>query len=86
LPNETLVFLLGSRYCETDKLADIAWRHFGSSPRGWRRVQAICDFVCGHLTFGYEHARATRTLLKPIKSVSASAAISPISRSLSAAA
>jgi len=61
LPNETLVFLLGSRYCETDKLADIAWRHFGSSPRGWRRVQAICDFVCGHLTFGYEHARATRT-------------------------
>ena len=40
LPNETLVFLLGSRYCETDKLADIAWRHFGSSPRGWRRVQA----------------------------------------------
>jgi len=61
LPNETLAFLLGSRYCETDKLADIAWRHFGSSPRGWRRVQAICDFVCGHLTFGYEHARATRT-------------------------
>ena len=51
----------GSRYCETDKLADIAWRYFGSSPRGWRRVQAICDFVCGHLTFGYEHARATRT-------------------------
>ena len=51
LPDETLVFLLGSRYCETDKLADIAWRHFGSSPRGWRRVQAICDFVCDHLTF-----------------------------------
>jgi len=61
LPDETLVFLLGSRYCETDRLADIAWRHFGSSPRGWRRVQAICDFVCDHLTFGYEHARATRT-------------------------
>lgn len=61
LPNETLIFLLGSRYCETDKLADIAWGHFGSAPRGWRRVQAICDFVCDHLTFGYEHARATRT-------------------------
>jgi len=26
LPNDTLVFLLGSRYCETDKLADIAWQ------------------------------------------------------------
>jgi transglutaminase-like putative cysteine protease len=61
LPNDTLVFMLGSRYCETDKLCDIAWQLFGSSPRGWRRVQAICDFVCNHLTFGYEHARATRS-------------------------
>jgi transglutaminase-like putative cysteine protease len=61
LPDETLLFLLGSRYCETDKLADIAWSHFGATPHGWRRVQAICDFVCDHLTFGYEHARPTRT-------------------------
>jgi transglutaminase-like putative cysteine protease len=61
LPNESLLFLLASRYCESDKLADIAWAHFGSSPRGWRRVQAICDFVCDHLTFGYEFARSSRT-------------------------
>jgi len=61
LPDETLLFLLGSRYCETDRLADVAWHHFGSSPRGWHRVQAICDFVCDHMTFGYEHARSTRT-------------------------
>ena len=61
LPNDTLIFMLGSRYCETDKLSDIAWQLFGSSPRGWRRVQAICDFVCNHLTFGYQYARATRT-------------------------
>lgn len=61
LPDETYIFLLGSRYCETDKLSDIAWRIFGSCPPGWRRVQAICDFVCDHITFGYHHARATRT-------------------------
>jgi transglutaminase-like putative cysteine protease len=61
LPNEVLVYLLGSRYCETDKLSEIAWGLFGSTPRGWSRVQAICDFVCGHLTFGYQYARATRT-------------------------
>jgi transglutaminase-like putative cysteine protease len=61
LPVEYLIYLLGSRYCETDKLGDIAWAHFGSTPRGWRRVQAICDFVNGYLTFGYEFARATRT-------------------------
>jgi transglutaminase-like putative cysteine protease len=61
LPSDVFAFLLGSRYCETDKLGDIAWSLFGASPRGWRRVRAICDFVHGHMSFGYEHARATRT-------------------------
>ena len=61
LPDKTLVFLLGSRYCETDLLSDAAWRLFGQSPTGWGRVQAICDFVHQHIQFGYEHARATKT-------------------------
>ena len=61
LPAETLVYLLGSRYCETDRLSDIAWSLFEKTPPGWARVQAICDFVHNHITFGYEHARATKT-------------------------
>ena len=61
LPEETLLFLLGSRYCETDRLSEIAWNLFGSTPTGWGRVQAICDYVHGHIAFGYEHARMTRT-------------------------
>jgi transglutaminase-like putative cysteine protease len=61
LPSETLQFLLGSRYCETDILSDEAWRLFKDTPLGWQRVQAICDFVHNHITFGYEHSRATRT-------------------------
>ena len=61
LPAETLQFLLGSRYCETDVLSEEAWRLFKDTPLGWPRVQAICDFVHNHLTFGYEHARPTRT-------------------------
>ena len=61
LPAETLVFLLGSRYCETDRLSDVAWELFGKTPPGWARVQAICDFVHHHITFGYQHARPTRT-------------------------
>jgi transglutaminase-like putative cysteine protease len=61
LPDDVLLFLLGSRYCETDLLSDIAWRQFGNAPFGWGRVQAICDFVHGHLRFGYAYARATRT-------------------------
>lgn len=61
LPAETLQFLLGSRYCETDLLSQAAWDLFGQTPEGWPRVQAICDFVHQWITFGYEHARATRT-------------------------
>jgi len=61
LPVENVLFLLGSRYCETDRLSDEAWRLFAHTPLGWPRVQAICDFVHNHITFGYEHSRATRT-------------------------
>ena len=61
LPESTLVYLLGSRYCETDQLSETAWQHFGNGPTGWARVQAICDFVHQRITFGYEHARRTRT-------------------------
>ena len=61
LPAETLQFLLGSRYCETDLLSEIAWKLFGTTPEGWSRVQAICDFVHAHVTFGYEHACETKT-------------------------
>jgi transglutaminase-like putative cysteine protease len=61
LPEETLVFLLGSRYCETDRLSPISWPLFTHAPMGWGRVQAICDFVHKHVTFGYAYARSTKT-------------------------
>lgn len=61
LPAETLLFLMGSRYCETDRLSDIAWNLFGSAPTGWDRVQAISDYVHQHITFGYQYARATKS-------------------------
>jgi transglutaminase-like putative cysteine protease len=61
LPTDSILFLLGSRYCETDRLSQIAWDLFGHLSPGWSRVQAICDYVHDRITFGYEHARATRT-------------------------
>ena len=64
LPEESLVFLLGSRYCETDLLSETAWSLFGDAPTGWDRVQRVCDYVNRHITFGYEHARATKTALQ----------------------
>lgn len=61
LPVETLEYLLPSRYCEVDRLSDIAWKLFSQSPFGWGRVQAICDFVYAHVQFGYDFARPTKT-------------------------
>jgi transglutaminase-like putative cysteine protease len=61
LPEETLVFLLGSRYCETDRLSQVAWDLFGKMPEGWQRVQAICDYVHHHIAFGYEYACPTKS-------------------------
>lgn len=61
LPFETLIYLLGSRYCDTDLLSEEAWRLFEATPPGWVRVQAICDFVHTTVSFDYMQASATRT-------------------------
>ncbi len=61
LPPETLLYLLGSRYCEIEELSDVAWDLFGQGPTGWRRVQSICDWVHSHVTFAHESARCDRT-------------------------
>jgi transglutaminase-like putative cysteine protease len=64
LPEETLVFLLGSRYCETDLLSQTAWQLFGGMTPGYPRVQAICDYVHNHIAFDYQNARATRSAVE----------------------
>lgn len=61
LPPETLRFLTASRYCDSDVLAPVALELFGSTKPGWARVQAICNHVHNHLTFGYGFGRATKT-------------------------
>lgn len=61
LPDEVLVYLLGSRYCDTDRLADLAWEMFGATPMGWPRVKAILDFTHEHITFDYSRADSTRS-------------------------
>jgi transglutaminase-like putative cysteine protease len=61
LPDDCLVYLMGSRYCETDRLSQIAWDRFGHIQQGWARVQAVCDFVHGHIAFDYKTASSTRT-------------------------
>jgi transglutaminase-like putative cysteine protease len=63
LPNELLCFLLNSRYCEVDRFSNIAYELFGHITPGWGRVQAICDWVHGKVTFSYPHARPTKSAL-----------------------
>ena len=61
LPDEVVVYMLGSRYCETDRLSQLAWDMFGAVAPGHARVQAICDYVHNHIRFDYMAARSTRT-------------------------
>ncbi|RTL51708.1 MAG: transglutaminase family protein [Bradyrhizobiaceae bacterium] len=61
LPDDVLQYLMASRYCETDRLTDIAWSLFKDTKPGWERAQAINTFVHNHVTFGYEHARPTKS-------------------------
>jgi transglutaminase-like putative cysteine protease len=61
LPDQCILYLLPSRYCETDRLMQLAWSLFKDTPLGWPRVQAICDYVHNHLTFGYQFAAPTKS-------------------------
>ena len=61
MPAESLIYLLPSRYCESDLLSNEAWRLFGHLAPGWSRVQAVCDFVHAHVIFGYEFSHRDRT-------------------------
>jgi transglutaminase-like putative cysteine protease len=61
LPDQVLIYLLGSRYCDTEKLSDLAWSLFGGVTPGWQRVQAIVDYAHQRICFGYQHARSDRT-------------------------
>jgi transglutaminase-like putative cysteine protease len=61
LPTYVLPYLLSSRFCELEKFIGTAWDLFGSTPPGWARVQAVCDWVHQHVAFGYEHARPDKT-------------------------
>lgn len=63
LPHDTLRYLLNSRYCEVDRLSNIAVELFGGVTPGWGRVQAICDWVHAKVNFGYHHARPSKTAL-----------------------
>ena len=79
LPDAALLYLTSSRYCDSDKLSDFAWAHFGKIAGGTARVKAICDFVHGKIRFSYPDARSRAAPAIRSKRAWASAATSPIS-------
>jgi transglutaminase-like putative cysteine protease len=61
LPDEVLVYTLASRYCLTESLSQVAWHLFGTSPPGWARVQAICDWIHANIRYGALHSTPMTT-------------------------
>ncbi|MET0446324.1 MAG: transglutaminase family protein [Pseudorhodoplanes sp.] len=61
LPDDVLIYLLGSRYCDTQKLFDLALAQFDGITDGAQLVQAIVDYAYDRIEFGYHHARNDRT-------------------------
>lgn len=63
LPPEVLGYLYPSRYCPSDQLGRLAIREFGAQPQGYRRVQAICDWVHRHVAFTPNVSRSTTSAI-----------------------
>ena len=61
LPGEILIYTLASRYCLSDTLSDAAVELFGSTPHGWERVQAVCNWVHANVRFDYAASRPDTT-------------------------
>jgi transglutaminase-like putative cysteine protease len=61
LPDNAIQFLLASRYCEVDRMSQMAWDLFGKTPFTWERVRAVMDWVHDRVEFGYPFARSTKT-------------------------
>lgn len=61
LPGEILIYTLASRYCLSDVLSDAAVNLFGTTPLGWERVQAVCDWVHDNVRFDYAATRPDAT-------------------------
>jgi transglutaminase-like putative cysteine protease len=68
LPVELLHFLLSSRYCPSDTIADEAWALFGNAPLGWGRVQAVCDWIHTNIEYKIGSSTPETTALDVLKS------------------
>jgi transglutaminase-like putative cysteine protease len=70
LPSEVLRYLLPSRYCESDRLLNLAMREFGHLPPGATRVEAVCDWINKRVRFqsatSNTHTSALDTIIQGV--------------------
>jgi len=59
LPDDALLFLLPSRYCPSDKMADKAKEVVGDAPRGYAQVERIRAWIHANLEYRYGVSDAT---------------------------
>jgi transglutaminase-like putative cysteine protease len=57
IPSDLLRYTLPSRYCDSDKLMEFAWDHFGQVQNGSERVEAICDWVHTNVQYRFGSGR-----------------------------
>jgi transglutaminase-like putative cysteine protease len=51
LPAEVLPFLRPSRYCQADRVQQLAWREFGQMTPGHEQADAVCRWVRANVEF-----------------------------------
>jgi len=61
LPNHVLHYLLPSRYCESDLISAMAQRTFGNLPRGFSRVEAVCNWIKNNVVYELGSSTASTT-------------------------
>ncbi len=63
LPADVLTYLYPSRYCQSDRLYEVANREFGALPPGYDRVRRICAWVAKHVEFKSNTTNASTSAL-----------------------
>ncbi len=61
LPGEALKYVMASKYCEADRLFPLACREFGQLPGGYRRVQAVCQWIRDNIAYQVGTSSPTTT-------------------------
>lgn len=51
LPVEVIPYIWSSRYCESDAILQMASRTFGSLPRGYQRVETVCQWIRDNIVY-----------------------------------